>query len=312
MRKNETISNNDETKNRTNTNIRVNNSRSGNKNEITRNSRQPQNISQRNSSKRIENKNSQEYINNCQLITHNSQDNLEKFLNDNYKTVNLKKEYTESFLKRNNDSYSKNNVSMSKKTSNERSPRVTNNSFHHKQMSSRERNKFEKKENLKYPEKRSKRLSISGKIKRLSKDLPKDNLNKSTLLNTSKHSSSSVSYYLDRRHVETMEKINYMRSEQLKTEYGELREKPQLSKNSLVIAQRLGNSNVFDRLTNGSQGRRKKDELKIIERNCSKNFDKPRINDSSQQLTRTIDDLLTWKKKVEMKKENKFEEELNV
>jgi hypothetical protein len=179
-------------------------------------------------------------------------------------------------------------------------------------MSSRERNKFEKKENLKYPEKRSKRLSISGKIKRLSKDLPKDNLNKSTLLNTSKHSASSVSYYLDRRHVETMEKINYMRSEQLKTEYGELREKPQLSKNSLVIAQRLGNSNVFDRLTNGSQGRRKKDELKIIERNCSKNFDKPRINDSSQQLTRTIDDLLTWKKKVEMKKENKFEEELNV
>jgi hypothetical protein len=299
-------------KNKTNSNANKTNAPDGNKTEITRNSRQPQNISQRNSSKRLENKHSQDCIINNQIITHNSQDNLEKFLNDNYKTVNLKKEYTESFLKRNNDSYSKNNVSLSKKTSNERSPRLTNNSFHHKQRSSRERTNIENKENIKSPGKRSKRISISGKIKKLSKDLPKDNLNRSTLLNTSKHSASSVSYYLDRRHMETMEKVNYMRSEQLKTEYGELREKPQLSKNSLVIAQRLGNSNVFDRLTNGSQGRRKKDELKIIERNISKNFEKPRINDSSQQLTRTIDDLLNWKKKVEMKRENKYEEELNV
>ena len=157
-----------------------------------------------------------------------------------------------------------------------------------------------------------KRHSSTGKLKKNRLNLTENQLNRSNILNTSKYSVSSVNHYLERRHFETQEKISILRTEQMNTEQMELREKPQLSKNSLLLAEKLGRRNVFDRLTNNSQNQKNNEELIKIEKINSKVQEKPTINGQSQLLIRTIDDLYNWKTKVDTKKERKYEEELNV
>ena len=242
------------------------------------------------------------------LIRHqNSNETLDKFLNENYKN-GYKKEY-ELLLKKNNDSFlkseSKSNISISKNTSVSKTPHDINSS---KNIGVNNRNKQTANKSVDF----KKESKLNNSLERTSVRVKKDSFNTSNFLNTSKYSTSSVNQYLDRRHYETQEKISNMRSEQIKTEYMELREKPQISKNSMIIAEKLGDKNVFQRLTCNSRIRRREEELKSIERNSSKVLDKPNINDSSQLMTRTLDDLYIWKRKVDSKKERKYEEELNV
>lgn len=68
-------------------------------------------------------------------------------------------------------------------------------------------------------------------------------------LNNSKYSNSSQKgqQYLDRRHFETLERINKLRIEKLKNEELELKDKPSISRNSQKICEKLRNQgNLLD------------------------------------------------------------------
>jgi len=115
----------------------------------------------------------------------------------------------------------------------------------------------------------------------------------------------SVDMYLNRRHNQTQEKINYLKKEKLLRETEELRDRPHISKNSQMIVDRLvsNKQNVFDRLTSNSDIRKKIEKLNKIEEINNKNTNKPLINETSEKLQRTIDDLYLWHRNLNEKKE---------
>ncbi len=116
---------------------------------------------------------------------------------------------------------------------------------------------------------------------------------------------TSVDLYLQRRHTEAQEKLQRLKLEKMNKEEAELRDRPKISKNSQKIVENLvkSNGNVFERLTSGSHSRKKTESMnKIEEINC-KNFDKPKINPTSEKLQRTIDDLYYWQRDLNTKNE---------
>lgn len=268
------------------------------KRESLRPSRQPRNTSPNNNQKK------NELFDNYKTYQNEV---LDKRFNENYKKVNLKEAYTDSFIKKNNESYInttlKSNISISRNTSMSKNPRNLSNFGVKKHFTKRN-------------QKGNTSLEVNKQFKTCHSDekkifIKKGSFNMSNILNTSKYSVSSVNHYLERRHYETNEKITKMRSQKLNNNM-ELREKPHISKKSLVIAKKLRSSNVIKRLTCNSQVLKRNDELRLIERNNSNVKEVPKINDSNHIMTRRNDDLFNLKKKLDSKKDMKYDEQLDV
>jgi hypothetical protein len=84
---------------------------------------------------------------------------------------------------------------------------------------------------------------------------------------------SSVHLYLQRRHTEAQQKLLRLKSDKIKRESDEIKDRPTISKNSQKIANKLSsNQNVVQRLTNKRNDTKKQEEI-------SKIFD---LNDKSQ------------------------------
>lgn len=119
---------------------------------------------------------------------------------------------------------------------------------------------------------------------------------------------TSVDNYFQRRHLQTQEKLIKLKNEQIKKEKEHLRDRPRISENSRKIIDRItNNADVFERLTNKNQERKKLEEIQKIEEINNKNKEKPEINESSKNLQRTIDDLYYWKYNLEEKKTKELE-----
>lgn len=118
---------------------------------------------------------------------------------------------------------------------------------------------------------------------------------------------TSVDYYLQRRHTEAQEKLQRLKTEKMKKEEAELRDRPKISKNSKKIVQSLvqSNANVIDRLTSGLYNRKKAEKMNQIEEINRKSHEKPKINPTSEKLQRTIDDLYYWQNNLNNKMEEK-------
>lgn len=115
---------------------------------------------------------------------------------------------------------------------------------------------------------------------------------------------TSVNHYLQRRHTEAQEKLMKLKLEKQKKEILELRDRPKISENSKRIVERITNGvNVYDRLTNKNNQRRKDEEIRRLE-TLTKPVSKPCINETSEKLQRTIDDLYEWQRKLDEKKTN--------
>ncbi len=116
---------------------------------------------------------------------------------------------------------------------------------------------------------------------------------------------TSVDMYLQRRHTETQQKLKKLKEEKINKEFEELRDRPQISKKSKMIVDRLitNKQNVFDRLTSKCDQRKKTENLYKIQEINNKNTSKPAINETSEKLQRTIDDLYLWHKNLSEKKE---------
>jgi hypothetical protein len=89
---------------------------------------------------------------------------------------------------------------------------------------------------------------------------------------------SSVHLYLQRRHTEAQQKLLRLKSDKIKRETDEVKDKPTISKNSQKIAQKLSsNQNVVQRLTNKRNETKKQEEIsKIFELN-NKSQNKPNV-----------------------------------
>lgn len=136
---------------------------------------------------------------------------------------------------------------------------------------------------------------------------PKSKLGKNDSFNTldSSGAVTSVNLYLQRRHTETQEKLQRLKNEKLKKEAQELRDRPKISENSKKIVERIsksGNQNVVERLTSKANERKKLEELSKLEEINRKNS-KPVINETSEKLQRTIDDLYFWQNNLNEKRE---------
>ncbi len=142
-------------------------------------------------------------------------------------------------------------------------------------------------------------------------------LNNDKSYNNLNNSKGSIGGYLEMRHSETIEKINKMKYDKLVQETKELRNRPHISKNSQVIIEKLVENrpnNVFDRLSTKHpvklhfllQGKKKQNEDEYF--TDQENTQKPKINETSQKMQRTIDDLYYWQKclddKLEIHKSN--------
>lgn len=99
------------------------------------------------------------------------------------------------------------------------------------------------------------------------------------------------SSYLDKRHEQAQAKALKLRKQRTESEVKELRNKPKINPRSTKIAEAKSQSgDVFSRLTSKSHNRKKQEELKRIEKRHSKQY-KPKINDASKKINRSLRDL---------------------
>ena len=129
---------------------------------------------------------------------------------------------------------------------------------------------------------------------------------------------TSVNPYFQRRHTEAQEKLMRLKNEQIKKETQHIRDRPQISKNSKKIVENLirndGRKNsglVFDRLTSKIHERKRTEEIHNIDE-LHKFSNKPIINNASEKLQRTIDDLYYWQKNLQEKRDKVIEENNSV
>jgi len=119
-------------------------------------------------------------------------------------------------------------------------------------------------------------------------------------LNNSKFSNSSQKgqQYLDRRHFETLERINKLRTEKLKNEECELKEKPSISRNSQKICERLrnqgnllendkGKTEHFCRNIDNTINNMKKELYDTYEN--ERNLGKPSVKGKNEEIYRNMD-----------------------
>ena len=107
---------------------------------------------------------------------------------------------------------------------------------------------------------------------------------------------SAASNYLNRRHEDTQRKLLNIKNEKESKELKELTKKPNLNIKSYELSEKNSHINVFSRLTNKNNERKKIENLKRIENQLSEPF-KPTINKRSNLLKRTINDLYNSRKK---------------
>jgi hypothetical protein len=124
---------------------------------------------------------------------------------------------------------------------------------------------------------------------------------------------TSVDLYLQRRHTETQEKIRKLKNEKMRNETLELRDRPKISENSRKIVEKIvSTQTVFDRLTSNCGERKKIEKLNRLEEITKKNTNRPVINETSEKLQRTIDDLYKWHKNLNDKKQEIYQKNQNV
>ena len=107
---------------------------------------------------------------------------------------------------------------------------------------------------------------------------------------------SAASTYLERRHEDTQRKLLSIKNEKESKELKELTKKPNLNIKSYELSEKNSHINVFSRLTNKNNERKRIENLKRIENQLSEPF-KPTINKRSNMLKRTINDLYNSRKK---------------
>ena len=120
--------------------------------------------------------------------------------------------------------------------------------------------------------------------------------------NTSIYSSNQQ--YWEKRGIKSQNRLNNIKNEKLKKENEENQIKPKIIKKSIEIANKLlnkENENVFERLTNGNIQKVHEENVKKLSKkiNPMKN---PKINKSSKNIQRSIEDLYIWKNNIERKK----------
>lgn len=108
--------------------------------------------------------------------------------------------------------------------------------------------------------------------------------------------------YLNRRHLQAKEKTNKLQREKEEHEVREVTLKPRINKTSeKITSQLISNNDVFSRLTSNTEIRKRKENIMKIESQLQDSF-KPKINEKSMALKRTVKDLLDWNKKKENKR----------
>lgn len=142
------------------------------------------------------------------------------------------------------------------------------------------------------------------------------NLNKTDRFHNYDHYiNSNAHLYLERRHLEEMERLNHLRYEKMVKENQEVRDRPIISENSKFIAGRKlayqGAGSVFDRLTDKTQLRRKQEEINFLNKIIydEKFNHKPKINKVSKNCQRDVNDLLDWKRRKEERQESRREKQ---
>jgi hypothetical protein len=132
------------------------------------------------------------------------------------------------------------------------------------------------------------------------------NLNKTARFhNYDNYINSNAHLYLERRHLEEMERLNHLRYEKMVKENEEVKDRPTISENSKFMASRKvacqGAGSVFDRLTDKTQLRKKQEEINFLNKIFydEKFKHKPKINQVSKNCQRDVNDLFDWKKKKE-------------
>jgi hypothetical protein len=142
------------------------------------------------------------------------------------------------------------------------------------------------------------------------------NLNKTDrFYNYDHYINSNAHLYLERRHLEEMERLNHLRYEKMVKENQEVRDRPIISENSKFMASRKiayqGAGSVFDRLTDKTQLRRKQEEINFLNKIIydEKFKHKPKINKVSKNCQRDVNDLLEWKRRKEERQESRREKQ---
>lgn len=140
--------------------------------------------------------------------------------------------------------------------------------------------------------------------------------NKRSISSSSKNSQcgqTSVEMYMQRRHSQTLQKLQTIKNDLLDKETQHLQDKPKISKQSKKIVERLvqNNQNVVERLTSSKHSRKREECQMKVRANMDKNKNRPSINKSSGKLQRTIDDLYYWQNALDRKKEEEVEDQKN-
>jgi hypothetical protein len=103
---------------------------------------------------------------------------------------------------------------------------------------------------------------INKSITQIESGAPSEKSRKSSFAESGQ---SSVHLYLQRRHTEAQQKLLKIKSEKMKQETQEVRDRPSISKNSQKIAKKLSsNQNVVERLTNKRNDTKKQEEISKI------------------------------------------------
>lgn len=98
--------------------------------------------------------------------------------------------------------------------------------------------------------------------------------------------------------------MNKIRKEKMEKEEGEIRDRPQISKNSQKIANKMKiqtGLSFYDRISNGIYQKKKINDISQI-KNMNSISHTPHINEQSKYIKRSIDDLYSWQMRVNRKK----------
>lgn len=115
------------------------------------------------------------------------------------------------------------------------------------------------------------------------------------------HDRPSANDYLEKRHLQAKEKLERIKEDKLLRDSKEITLKPKIGSRSNMLSEKKSHMNVFNRLTNTNEARRKQEEIQRIESLVSESF-KPQINQKSINMKRSIKDLYDWKESKDQKR----------
>lgn len=111
----------------------------------------------------------------------------------------------------------------------------------------------------------------------------------------------SANDYLEKRHLQAQEKLERIKEDKNFRDTKEVTLKPKIGSRSNMLSEKKSHMNVFNRLTNTNEARRKQEEIQRIESLVSESF-KPHINQKSMNMKRSIKDLYEWKESKDQKR----------